>query len=155
MTFIIPLSCLPNRTFLCQYSALGIFAILSSYFIIYIYGIQQNGLQGFSTLTKYDLYPQSIHECSTWFGVVVYSYGIVPLTHNIQESMRDPKQMACATTLALKMVFLLYVGISAVFIIYAPLSHGTKHYFNGDVLQHLPSDGIIPAFIRYAMLVLP
>lgn len=153
MIFIIPLSCLPNVGFLSKYSALGLLAILLSFLIIYSYGIQQNGWDGISTITIYDLYPQSIHECSAWFGIIVFSFGIVPVTYNLQESMKKPAQMKHATTIALIMVFILYIVIgSGVFIIYAPslTSNDIKHHFNGDVLQHLPA-GIIPTCIRLAM----
>lgn len=161
---IAPLSCLQNVGFLSKYSAMGLSAIIFSFLIIFMFGITQNGVvTGWISITWDDLWPQSIKECSHWFGIVVFSYGVVPVAYNIQESMAEPKEMKHATTIALGLVFVIYGIISnGVFIIYAPSSKIEyeayypsstvikSHSFEGDVLQHLPK-GILPTIIRLAM----
>jgi len=161
LVLIAPLSCVPDVGFLSKYSAMGLLTILASFLTIFAYGILQNGLfQGLFNITWYDLWPQSISECSHWFGIVVFSYGLVPVIYNIQESMTQPSRINTATEIALWLVFVVYVIISdGVAIIYSPSSSIEydpstlirRHYFDGDVIQHLPVKGLLPEFIRLAM----
>jgi len=160
---IAPLSCVPDVGFLAKFSAMGIGAIIMAFMVIFWYGLKEFGLKGFKTISFDDLWPQSILGISHWFGIVVYSFGIVPITHNIQESMSRPKEMMKATKYALYLVFFLYAIISdGVAIVYSPSSnviiteqHGQlyyRHYFVGDVIKHLP-DGYLPTFVRLVMAI--
>ena len=161
LALIAPLSCVPDVGFLSKYSAFGLFTILASFITIFTYGILQNGLfQGLSVITWNDLWPQSISECSHWFGITVFSYGLVPTIYNVQESMTQPSHINRATEVALWLVFIIYAIISnGVAIIFSPSSSIeynssmliTRHYFDGDVIQHLPAQGLLPEFIRLAM----
>jgi hypothetical protein len=138
--------------FLSKFSAFGIGAICFTFVIIFGYGFcdfMSSASVSFSVKDAIlgSLWPDSATGVANWFGVAAFSYGIVPITYNIQESMAEPQLMVRATDLALRLVYILYITISnGVAILFTTTPHG----FNGDVMEHLPSNSIA-TFTRLAM----
>lgn len=95
------------------------------------------------------LWPQGATGLANWFGVAAFSYGVVPIAYNIQESMEEPELMVQATRIGLNIVMITYLvisnGVSALF------SNITgEQGFQDDVLRYLP-DTWISALIRLIM----
>lgn len=144
---IAPLSCVPDLSYLSKCSALGIFAIFITFWVISCYGILENGLAGFSYISWEDMWPKDLTGACNWFGVVAFGYGVTPIAYNIQESMAYPEKMPKATKYALLMVCGAYVIISnGVAILFKP----SVDEFQGDVLQELP-ESWLPTSVRLAM----
>ena len=145
---IAPLSCVPDLSYLSRCSALGIFAIFITFFVIFCYGVVENGFfAGFREISWTDLWPQGFTGVGNWFGIVAFGFGIVPIAYNIQESMEHPERMPHATKLALLTVCGAYVVIgNGVAILLKP----SVPQFEGDVLHELP-ESWIPTMIRLAM----
>jgi len=145
---IAPLSCVPDLSYLSRCSALGIFAIFVTFFVIFCYGVVENGfLAGFREISWTDLWPQGFTGVGNWFGIVAFGFGVTPIAYNIQESMEHPERMPHATKLALLTVCGAYVVISdGVAVLLRP----SVPHFEGDVLHELP-ESWIPTMIRLAM----
>jgi hypothetical protein len=139
------LSCSPDVSFLTKFSIFGLMALTLSFSVIVWQGLAQNGLSGFqSTL---NLWPRDLSDASSWFGVVVFGYGVVPFILNFRESMAIPNHVGLATKVGLVLVFLAYVVMSNfVRILFSP-----THIFNGDVLQALPKSSLIALTVRLLM----
>jgi amino acid permease len=139
------LSCSPDVSFLSKFSIVGLLALALSFCVIVWQGLVENGLIGFqSTL---NLWPTDLTAASSWFGVVVFGYGIVPFILNFQESMSNPKQIGPAMKMGLILVFFAYIIISnGVRILFSP-----SHSFDGDVLQALPKNSWIALIVRLLM----
>ena len=131
------LSCSPDVSFLTKFSIFGLMALTLSFSVIMWQGLAENGLSGFqSTL---NLWPRDLSDASSWFGVVVFGYGVVPFILNFRESMTIPNNVGLATKVGLVLVFLAYVVMSNfVRILFSP-----THTFKGDVLQALPKSSWI------------
>jgi len=137
---IIGLSSVPDLGFLHSFSALGLSAVILAFLVIFMYGLTEFGIEGFSHKILYHLWPKGLHGFSKWFGVCVFGFGVTPIAYNIQESMQHPHQMTQATDVALVSVMCLYVIIGAgVAILYAPEN---DYDFVGQVLNHLPNTWI-------------
>lgn len=127
---------------------MGLSAVVVAFIVIFWFGVDKYGLAGFTGMKWAYLFPRSLTGVSNWFGVVVFGFGIVPITFNVQEAMTHPNQMGRATEIALRFTFLLYVIIgNGVAIIYAPENN---YEFMGQVLEHLPSTWI-STLVRLAM----
>ena len=139
------LSCSPDVSFLTKFSIFGLMALTLSFSVIVWQGLAENGLSGFqSTL---NLWPRDLSDASSWFGVVVFGYGVVPFILNFRESMAIPNHVGLATKVGLVLVFLAYVVMSNfVRILFSP-----THIFNGDVLQALPKSSWIALTVRLLM----
>ena len=139
------LSCSPDVSFLTKFSIFGLMALTLSFSVIMWQGLAENGLSGFqSTL---NLWPRDLSDASSWFGVVVFGYGVVPFILNFRESMTIPNNVGLATKVGLVLVFLAYVVMSNfVRILFSP-----THTFNGDVLQALPKSSWIALTVRLLM----
>ena len=78
------LSCSPDVSFLTKFSIFGLMALTLSFSVIVWQGLAENGLSGFqSTL---NLWPRDLSDASSWFGVVVFGYGVVPFILSFRES---------------------------------------------------------------------
>lgn len=142
-----PLSCVKEMRYLSKFSAMGIFAIFFAFAVIAGYGIIENGFVGFNQISWDDLWPSSIGAISNWFGCVVFGFGVVPITYNIQESMAEPQLMTRATEIALLGVFITYSAIgNGITILFSP----SVPSFEGDVLEVLPNSWI-PTAVRLSM----
>lgn len=139
------LSCSPDVSFLSKFSIVGLLALALSFIVIVWQGLVENGLTGFQSALN--LWPRDLTAASSWFGVVVFGYGIVPFILNFQESMTNPKQIGPAMKMGLILVLFAYIIISSgVGILFSP-----SHSFDQDVLQALPKNSWIGLIVRLLM----
>lgn len=132
-------------------SNLGVFLLchLSLISIISWQGFIDNGWVDMSDTLQLNLWPESLSAASSWFGVVVFGYGIVPVIFNINDSMANPTQIKSATK----------IGLSIAYVGYLMASNGIRvlfsrtHSFDGDVLQALPPDSPISLAVRLMMSI--
>lgn len=146
------LSLVPDMGYLSGASATGLVVLLSAFVVIAGYGafgtkeVQQpeEDTAGGSP-PPMTLWPQSLNGVSHWFGICVFGYGIVPLTYNLQESMKRPHHFVGASALSLFGVALIYillgVGLYALF-----------PNLTADVLSEIPDRGLLPIMTRLAMV---
>jgi len=147
---IIPISCVPDISFLSKFSALGIGTIILTFSVIFAYGLFGEHQQQTSIPPNIinSLWPQDAAiGVANWFGVAAFSFGVVPITYNIQESMAEPSLMIQATRMGLGIVILLYLVISNGV---AALFSTSNEPLQGDVLRYLP-DTWVAASVRLAM----
>jgi len=139
------LSCSPDVSFLSKFSIIGLLALALSFIVIVWQGLVENGLAGFQSTMN--LWPKNLTDASSWFGVVVFGYGIVPFILNFHESMKTPKHIGLAMKMGLILVFFAYIVISSgVRILFSP-----SHSFDGDVLQALPTNSWLALIVRLLM----
>jgi amino acid permease len=121
------------------------FAVISAYGF-FDRSISLNDMQSSQPLHSHlELWPTSLNGLCRWFGIVVFGYGIVPLTYNFQESMKEPHHVVRASMFALVGVAGVYVSIGVG--LYALFPHLTA-----DVLHELPATtGYLPIVTRLAM----
>ena len=139
------LSCSPDVSFLSKFSIVGLLALALSFSVIVYHGLVENGLTGLqSTL---NLWPSDLTDACSWFGIVVFGYGIVPFILNFQEAMTTPKHIGPAMKMGLILVYFAYIIISSgIRILFSP-----SHSFDGDVLQALPTNSWIALIVRLLM----
>lgn len=146
--FLASISLIPDISFLAPYSASGLATIIFTYLVISVYGLTKMGDNWDSDSLQWEsLWPANFTGVASWFGMVVFSFGIVPIAYNIQEAMTEPKKMVQSTEQGLKLVCLIYVIVSTgVAIVFSP----EPHSFKSDVLQQLPDNWI--AIMTYIAL---
>ena len=149
------LSCLPDVGFLAKFSAFGLSAILVTFLMISIYGLDQYGFSGFTSHSTTEwsdmLLPKRFSDITSLFGIVAFSFGLTPIVFNVQESMVEPSLMLEATRKGLSLASIVYAVVGVyIAILFSP----GDSVFNGDALQHLPSDKIYAVVIRVAMAVM-
>ena len=93
---LVVLSCSPDVGVLGRYSSgVGLTALAASFAVVSWRGYAENGFDGFfllpwtPTTTTLDdggsgLWPESVSAASSWFGVVVFSFGVVPFVLNFR-----------------------------------------------------------------------
>ncbi len=97
-------------------------------------------------MDELNLFPKNWTDASSWFGVVAFGFGIVPVIFNVRDSMSRPEYVKLSTQTGLFMVFVGYITISnGVRILFSP-----SHVFDGDVLQAMP-DTWISFIVRLLM----
>jgi Transmembrane amino acid transporter protein len=146
------ISLVPDLGYLSGASAVGLGVLLATFAVISGYGfldrfvppIDMQSLHPLQASQNLELWPTSLNGLSRWFGIVVFGYGIVPLTYNFQESMKEPQHVVRASMGALAGVAGVYVGIGVG--LYALFPHLTA-----DVLHELPANGYGPTLTRLAM----
>jgi len=108
---LIPLSCLPNVGFLSKCSGIGLMALTISFLVISLQGFWENGLVGLSrhSLEEMNLLPEDLSAASSWFGVVVFGFGIVPFILNLHDSMAKPQLIYLSLKMGLGIVYVGYV----------------------------------------------
>jgi amino acid permease len=132
------LSCAKDISFLSKFSAIGLIALALSFGVISAEGIKENGWVDLNELLTLNLWPESLSAASSWFGVVVFGYGVVPVIFNVRESMANPQFISISTS----------VGLGTAYVGYLFASNGVRilfsksHSFDGDVLQALPNSEI-------------
>ena len=150
-------SLVPDLGYLSGASAIGLTVLMSAFVVIAGYGIfgaasstadgqqQQDDLDTLvGSTVGLELWPNGLSGVSHWFGVCVFGFGVVPLTYNFQESMKEPGKMLGATAGALSAVALLYILMGAgLYALFPDLT--------ADVLHELPDTGILPVLTRLAM----
>mmetsp|Transcript_12059 Transcript_12059/g.25686 ORF Transcript_12059/g.25686 Transcript_12059/m.25686 type:complete len:443 (-) Transcript_12059:427-1755(-) len=132
------LSCAPDLGFLSKFSGMGLLAVVLSFVVIALQGFQENGFSGFRDAFDLNLWPASLSEASSWFGVVVFGYGVAPFVFNFRESMTNPHQVDLAVQIGLFLVYVGYIIMSnGIRVLFSP-----SHIFDGDVLQAMPNNWI-------------
>jgi amino acid permease len=135
------LSLVPNLDYLTRASAIGLLVLLMAFVVITAYGVHDHFRpdepaaddQPATEDVPLKIWPGSWANVSHWFGIVVFGYGIVPLTYNFHESMQEPHRLEEATSLAVGSVALLYVILGV----------GLYYLFpqlESDILHQLPAD---------------
>ena len=159
-----PLSAVPDIGYLSKASGVGLVVLFISFVVIAVHGLMEyepttveeslpRSQSSFSendgaiaTFNWHWLPENGAEGVSQWFGIVVFGYGIAPLTFNFRESMAEPQHMVQASTVALLIVagsyIVLGVGLYSLF-----------RDIDGDILHTLPSDGWVPVVIRLSMAV--
>lgn len=148
ITIIAPTLLLPSYESAAKISALGTGLIFFIFCVIGYYGIQANGLVGFHNLTSrssISMWPRSMTSFSKWFGIVVFSNGIVPFTYELKESIEEPRLMMMATCRSSWIVFMTYSVIGCI------ISLIFVGGIQSDVISCLPQVGYLPGVIRISM----
>ncbi|KAL9183157.1 hypothetical protein ACHAXT_004944 [Thalassiosira profunda] len=132
------LSCARDMSFLSKFSGIGLLAVGLSFIVIACQGFEENGLSGFRETFELNLWPKSFSAASSWFGVVVFGYGVVPFVFNFRDSMASPNHVNLALQIGLGIVYVGYVLMSnGIRVLFSP-----THMFDGDVLQAMPNTAI-------------
>jgi hypothetical protein len=110
-------------------------------------GLKDNGWTGFSDIMELNFWPESLSAASSWFGVVVFGYGVVPFIFTFRDSMAKPSCICLSTKIGLSIAYVFYLfasnGIRILFL--------HTHSFDGDVLQALP-DSSVSLVVRLLMI---
>lgn len=97
--------------------------------------------------SPFNLFPlDGIQGVSKWFGCVVFSFGVVPLTFNFRESMAEPEKLPQAAMISMTLVGVFYIIIGVSFLYLFP-------NIEDDLLAEIPSTGLIATMTRLAMIV--
>jgi len=148
------LSIVEDMSHLAKASALGLSVLLVTLLVIAGYGVVGSGREEYGAAlssttipatNSIPTWPDSWDGASQCFGVIVFGYGVVPLTYNYRDSMSEPSKMVRATAVAMASVASLYVviGISLLYLFPG---------LDGDVLHELPTAGVLPVLTRLAMV---
>eukprot|EP00804_Cyclotella_cryptica_P015056 CCRYP_000631-RA/>CCRYP_000631-RA protein AED:0.06 eAED:0.06 QI:187/1/1/1/0/0/3/610/412 len=144
---VVLLSCARDISFLSKFSVVGLLALALSFGVISWEGLKENGLSGFSDIMDVNFWPESLSAASSWFGVVVFGYGVVPFIFTFKDSMAKPSCIGVSTKIGLTIAYAFYLfasnGIRILFL--------HAHSFDGDVLQALP-DSPISLVVRLLMI---
>ena len=141
------LSCAKDISYLSKFSAVGLIALAFSFGFISCEGLKENGWVDFVDISQINLYPESLSSASSWFGVVVFGYGVVPVIFNIKYSMKKPELIGLSTKIGLGIAFVGYIFLSnGIRIIFSE-----TFVFEGDVLQALPDSNMISSAVRLLM----
>jgi len=109
-------------------------------------GFEENGCSGFTNTQELNLWPENLSAASSWFGVVVFGFGVVPFVYNFRESMENPQRVNLSLQLGLFEVYIGYIIISnGIQMLFSP-----SYSFAGDVLQAMP-DTWISLVVRLLM----
>jgi amino acid permease len=150
-----PLSIVPHMGYLAAASGVGLLVLAWTFCVVAGYGImghinhQDTADESASTFSSFNLLPHhGLWGISHWFGCVVFSFGVAPLTYNYRSSMADPSQMVPATWLALMGVAVAYIAVAVLFLVLFP-------ELDSDILQELPKTGnnILPILTRVSMVL--
>ena len=83
-SIVVILSSLPDVGFLSKCSGLGLIAVAISFIVIILQGIAENGMSGFREDVQLKMWPENVTSLSSWYGVVVFGYGVVPFIYNFR-----------------------------------------------------------------------
>lgn len=141
------MSCAEDISFLSKFSAFGLLALALSFAVIFWEGVKENGWMGFTHILGLHLFPESLSSASSWFGVVVFGYGVVPFIFSFKDSMENPEFIGLSTKIGLSIAYTGYIFASnCIQILFSP-----KHFFDGDVLQALPNS-LVSSIVRIMMI---
>lgn len=144
VALMVPMSVVPHMGYLSKASAIGLVVLVLSFVVLGGYGMEE--LQSAKSSSTLSWHPQDgLYGVSHWFGCVVFSFGVAPLTYNFRSSMADPTQMVSAASYTLLAVAMANMIVGIGFWILFP-------NIEGDLLQELPSGGILPSITRLAMV---
>lgn len=155
-----PMSAVPDIGYLSKASAAGLGVLFFAFTVIAAYGLfddpPANTIVAVAASDDHDgaygsdhwnWFPENgLEGVSTWFGCVVFGYGVAPLTFSFRESMAEPAHMVRASAVALVVVATSYVVVGVgLYFLFPTIS--------GDVLHMLPAEGWLPVVIRLSMAV--
>ena len=141
------LSCAEDISFLLKFSVFGLLALALSFAVIFWEGVRENKLIGFAHVLRLHLFPESLLSASSWFGVVVFGYGVVPFIFSFKDSMENPELIGLSTKIGLSIAYTGYIFASnCIQILFSP-----THSFDGDVLQALPNS-LVSSIVRVMMI---
>jgi len=147
------IACAPDMSFLAKFSGMGLLAVIMSFVVISWQGIEKYGFSGFSSALDLNRWPASLSAASSWFGVVVFGFGVAPFVFNFRDSMADPKQAGLVLQIALSMVYVGYIAMSnGILVLFSP----GGHTFEGDVLEAMPNTWIstlVRLLMAFAVMV--
>jgi len=148
-----PLSSVPHMGYLSKASGIGLIVLAATFVVIGAYGMtswwSDENVTSTATIVTYSLtwFPQDgLWGISHWFGCIAFSFGVAPLCYDYRKSMADPSQMVVATGWALSGVALTYMVVGIGFWKLFP-------HLDSDLLQELPTTGLLPIVTRLAMVV--
>mmetsp|Transcript_29095 Transcript_29095/g.55157 ORF Transcript_29095/g.55157 Transcript_29095/m.55157 type:complete len:413 (-) Transcript_29095:184-1422(-) len=142
-------SCAPDIGFLSKFSGMGLLAVGLSFAVISWQGFEEHGVSGFKNSLELNLWPESLSAASSWFGVVVFGYGVAPFVFNFRNSMIDPNQINTCLQLGISLVYAGYISMSnGIRVLFSP---GGRVFDDGDVFQAMPHDTWISIFVRLLM----
>lgn len=132
--------------YLAKASAFGLSVLVATFTAIAFYAPPAELVDTY-TDRHLNWWPENgVTGVSHWFGCVVFGFGVVPLTYNYYESMAQPQHLRKATAVALLGVAFCYILIGVGLLwLYYPVE--------GDILQQLPTGGLVPLAVRCAMIV--
>lgn len=137
------LSLVPHVGALKHASALGLIVLLLTFGVIFSYGLLSSTKT--TEASSLNWFPLSVDGLGQWFGVVVFGFGIVPMTYNYRTSMQRPTDIVPVTRHAMFWTASVYLftgwGLYALF-----------PALQGDVLSELPQHGVLPIATRLAMV---
>lgn len=140
------LSLVPDLGHLARASAMGLVVLLATFLVIASYGILDWKHSPHVLQPSISLMPRDgLTGLSEWFGVVVFGFGVVPLTFNFRDSMKQPAKIVAAMGVALTGVSISYIIMGAGMLFLFPA-------LTGDVLHELPKTGWLPILTRLAMV---
>ena len=137
------LSLVPDLGHLSGVSRLGLLVLGGTFVVIAAYGLVGFGEEPRDARPSLPIWPISSTGLSHFFGVSVFGFGVVPLTYNFQESMKQPKLVVRATAAALGFVAIAYIVLGVGLSILFPA-------VTGEVLHELPATGWLPTTTRLA-----
>jgi amino acid permease len=141
LVILTALSLVPHVGALKYASALGMLVLFLTFGVIFFYGLSDCNQESVTI----NVWPSSIDGLSQWFGVIVFGFGIVPMTYNYRSSMQRPEDIVHVTVHAMSGTACAYVLIGwGLYALFPSLQ--------GDVLSELPRHGFLPIATRLAMV---
>lgn len=83
LLIIIPLASMSDFSLIAKVSAIGTSIIFAIFLLIGYYGIEENGLRGFSSISEQHLWPKTLSSFSSWYGVVACELSTIALLTKI------------------------------------------------------------------------
>jgi amino acid permease len=155
---LVPLCIVDDLSALSKLSRLGLIILGVTMSVIGCYGIKDRFFDNdvdqtsasdnlMDTDTVFRLYPlNGIEGISKWFGCIVFSFGIVPLTFNFRESMAEPEKLPKTALISMFLVGICYNVIGLSFLYLFP-------NIENDLLAEIPSTGFLATTTRLAMIL--
>jgi len=150
---LVPFCIVDDMSALSKLSRLGLIVLGFTMAVVACYGFI--GHRDLESDTKtynensspFNLFPlNGIEGVSKWFGCVVFSFGVVPLTFNFRESMAEPEKLPQTAMISMTIVGVFYVIIGISFLYLFP-------DIEDDLLAEIPSTGLIATVTRLAMII--
>uniref|UniRef100_A0A7S1B5E3 Amino acid transporter transmembrane domain-containing protein n=3 Tax=Corethron hystrix TaxID=216773 RepID=A0A7S1B5E3_9STRA len=136
---VLPVLTARDLSGLSKISAGGLIAVLLSFAIILLSGLNTYGLEGLRRLSWDDALPNSVADLCCYYGIAVFAFGIVPVAYNLRASMARPNLFPRAASVGVFACSFLYVLVGeACWVAYAPAPGGIR----GDVIDMLPNDAV-------------
>mmetsp|Transcript_2367 Transcript_2367/g.4991 ORF Transcript_2367/g.4991 Transcript_2367/m.4991 type:complete len:492 (-) Transcript_2367:1361-2836(-) len=154
---LVPFCIVDDMSALSKLSRFGLIILGATMIVVAGYGIigQPEAVDGAESDAKnfndntspFNLFPlDGIQGVSKWFGCVVFSFGVVPLTFNFRESMAEPEKLPQTAMISMTIVGVFYIIIGVSFLYLFP-------NIDDDLLAEIPSTGFIATMTRLAMII--